>query len=106
MFSDAIILEIQRLLQEGELSRRAIAARLGVGRATVDSVANGRRGLRNPRPLIERHAKQATRCRGCGGLVYKPCRLCRARTYQRITSEIRRLSESSRPDGPSPRQAA
>jgi hypothetical protein len=106
MLSDEIVEEIHRLLREGRLSRRAIAERLGISHGSVANVVHGRRNSRTPRTLIDRHLKRPTRCLSCGGMVYKPCRLCRARAYQRVVSQIRLLSQSSRPDGPSPRQAA
>ena len=106
MLSDEIVEEIRRLLREGRLSWRAIGDRLGVSRGSVANVANGRRSSRTPRTLIDRHMKRPSRCPSCGGMVYKPCRLCRARTYQRVTSQIRVLSKSLRPDSPLSRQAA
>jgi hypothetical protein len=106
MLSDEIVEEIRRLLREGRLSRRAIGERLRVSRGSVANVAKGHRSSRTPRTLIDRHLKRPSRCPKCGGMVYKPCRLCRARTYQRVVSQIRILSQSSRSDGPSPRQAA
>lgn len=78
------VLEVKRLLDEGGLSRRAIARRTGVSRGSVNAIANGERGLFafDPKDLDGpvREAV-ATRCPGCGGLVYMPCVLCEARAH-------------------------
>ena len=41
----ATVQEIRRLLDEGQLSQRKIAAQLGVSRGTVGAIASGRRGM-------------------------------------------------------------
>ena len=104
MLSDEVVLEIRRLLDEGNLSWRAIGERIGVSRTMVGHVAKGRR---RPKSLVaEGKTQLPSRCRKCGGMVYKPCRLCRVRSYQRVTAQIQRLSKSSPPDRSAPRQAA
>jgi hypothetical protein len=86
MLSTAIILEIDRLLKEGELSHRKIAARLNVSRGTISAIANGRRGLFGRDPDVDwparAHLSPPTRCRGCGYRVYMPCLICSARKYR------------------------
>ena len=83
----ATVQEIQRLLDEGQLSQRKIAARLGVGRGTVGAIASGRRGLFGREPETEAaelccYDAPPERCEGCGAMVYMPCVLCRTRQYQ------------------------
>jgi hypothetical protein len=95
MYANAVILEIRSLLDNGELSHRAIAEKLGVSRGVVDNIAGGRRG---PRHHPTEHLRLSrdhglgipARCRHCGGLVYEPCLLCRARKHQQIVQDIRR----------------
>ena len=103
MLNDSIIAEIQRLLAKGRLPRRQIALSVGVARATVDSVAAGRRTLRG----IDRDAgrQAAVRCPGCGVKVHGPCVLCPARNHRRRTS-ILRLSAPPGHNGRPPRRAA
>lgn len=78
------VLEVKRLLDEGQLSRRSIAAATG----SVNAIANGERGLHGadshddvegepPRSMV------AKRCPECGGRVFMPCVLCDARRYNR-----------------------
>jgi hypothetical protein len=105
MLSDAIVLEIRRLLSEGQLSWREIADRLGVSRSFVANVAGGRRALRTM-PMVEKRDSLPSRCRKCGGLVYKPCRLCRTRTYQRLMRQGRRRPRPHRPMGPHSQRVA
>ncbi len=92
MLADSVVSEIHRLLSEGRLSRRAIARQIGVSRGSVNLIANGQREAREGQPDERRRQKRglARRCRQCGGLVYLPCLLCRARTYQR-RAEVTRL---------------
>jgi hypothetical protein len=88
MHSTELVREIYRLLCEGQLSQRQIAARLGVSRGTVGAIASGRRGLKGK--VGEGGASHAhvarcgpVRCCVCGYRVYKPCRICLAREYRR-----------------------
>lgn len=82
----AKVLEVRRLLDEGELSQRKIATRLGISRGVVNSIANGRRGLHGRETKVKYSCDDqeavAERCRGCGAMVYMPCLLCRARQYR------------------------
>jgi len=78
--------EIRRLLEEGHLSQRKIALRLGVSRGIVGSIASGRRGLFGKSadddcPHHTAENRPPERCPGCGAMVYKPCILCGARAY-------------------------
>lgn len=84
MITPQVIREVKRLLEAGQMSQREIARRTGVSRATVGSVAMGRRP--DYEQLEQERAAQhwrpqgpPRRCPGCGGLVYLPCRLCRLR---------------------------
>jgi len=79
---------IIQLLNEGKFSQREIADKMAVCQTTVSDVASGKRGLFGR----TRHMRQFSptipnvlpeRCRGCGGMVYKPCLLCKARRYRR-----------------------
>jgi len=83
MLPDETIAEIRRLLAEGNLSHRKIARRMGVSRGTVHTVAVGRpRRIappRDERQPVDRHSGPPKRCPECGGLVYLPCQLCKAR---------------------------
>jgi DNA-binding XRE family transcriptional regulator len=111
MLPQALVLEIKRLLDEQRLSQRAIADRLGVSRGTVNNIANGRRGVYGRElPPVERSGAEPSgvphRCRGCGGLVYQPCLLCRARAYDARRRELRRLFGAARGSSPPPRRAA
>ncbi len=87
MLSKSIIAEIDRLLREGQLSRRKIAAQLQVGRGTVSAIACGQRGLhgREPdehEPDLYFRQSPPTRCPCCGYRVFLPCLVCRTRKYQ------------------------
>jgi transcriptional regulator with XRE-family HTH domain len=90
------------LIEAGGLSQRAIAAKLGVSRSTVNNIALGRRGLYG-RDGEERVLAAADpiplpiRCRGCGGRVYPPCVLCRTRAVERRREMLgRALGDRSR----------
>ena len=52
MIATSVVDEIRRLLQEGCLSQRKIAAQIGVSRGTVNAIALGRRA----EPLDRRQA--------------------------------------------------
>jgi len=82
MLSKAVILEIDRLLREGQLSHRKIAQQLGVSRGTISAIVRGRRGLHGKEPVDERRSAKATRCPACGYRVYLPCLICSARKYR------------------------
>lgn len=95
MLATAVVQEIDRLLKEGQLSHRKIAARLGVSRGTVNAIASGRRGLHGMDPSdgrcgAGRASSPPMRCPGCGYRVYEPCLICRARSH-RERQKIRRL---------------
>jgi hypothetical protein len=85
MLPTALVHEIDRLLKEGELSHRKIAARLDVSRGTVSAIAGGRRGLhgKDPNkkqcPLVP--ASPPARCPACGYRVHPPCLICAARGH-------------------------
>jgi hypothetical protein len=84
MLPTAIVLEIDRLLSERRWSQRQIARRLAVSRGVVRAIARGERGLhgRDPEEPPASGARPtgfASRCSGCGGMVYYPCRLCAVR---------------------------
>jgi hypothetical protein len=102
MLSTAMVLEIRRLIVEGELSQRAIAATLGVSHGTVSNIARGKRGIYgcddvDEPPVDERPLGPPVRCRGCGGRVYQPCLLCQARpVHERALVTRRTLSELQR----------
>jgi len=83
----ALVQEIQRLLDDRQLSQRKIAQKLNVSRGTVGAIASGRRGIygREPgsqQPTLCCLELPPERCCGCGAMVYKPCVLCRAREYR------------------------
>lgn len=92
MLPTILVLEIRRLLDRGELSQRAIAQQVGVSRGIVAEMASGRRGdhgndpeLQSPRLSPNRELTIPIRCPACGGLVYAPCRLCRAEAARSAT---------------------
>ena len=83
MIASGIVREIRRLLDQGELSQRKIAASTGVSRGTVSAIARG------ARPDYDARRRErgedfippsgvARRCPGCGRLVQMPCLACRA----------------------------
>jgi hypothetical protein len=76
------------LLDEGELSQRQIAARLGVGRTTVGAIASGQRGRHgndelDEMPRARAGRRRTVRCSRCGYRVYMPCLICITREYRR-----------------------
>ena len=77
--------KVSRLLAEDKLSHRKIALLTGVSRGTIGAIASGKRPdyqrLRHDRELDPLEpAGPPERCPGCGGKVYHPCLLCRARS--------------------------
>ncbi len=81
MIAPSVIHEIQRLLDEGQHSRREIAAFAGVARSTVTAVADGERRVDDYLDQApEREELGAARkCPSCGGTVRMPCKLCQTR---------------------------
>lgn len=80
--------EVKQLIDDGGLSRRAIAAATGVSRGSVNAIANGERGLHgiDSEDLVDGEPPRSTiaaRCPDCGGMVFRPCVLCDARRYSR-----------------------
>jgi hypothetical protein len=85
MIVQAIADEVERLLAEGRLSQREIARATGISRGSVGAIAQGKRNRRQTGALFldpTRPLGPPERCRGCGGLVYAPCILCRVRTWK------------------------
>ena len=72
---------VERLLDEGELSQRAIARETGVSRGSVHRIKTGKRVLcrANGHALLPGPSGPLGRCPGCGGMVQQPCITCRAR---------------------------
>jgi hypothetical protein len=101
MLSLAMVEEIRRLLEEGELSQRKIAATLGVSRGTVGAIASGKRGIYGSEPDPENPDLLSLdlppeRCSGCGAMVYMPCVLCQAQKYIRRRRELAKISLAAR----------
>ncbi len=97
MLSLALVEEIRRLLDEGQLSHRKIAAKLGVSRGTVGAIASGRRGIYGREPSSDGSAlacldQVPERCSSCGAKVYKPCMLCSVRAYQIRQGRLAKLA--------------
>ena len=100
MLPTTLVHEIDRLLREGELSHRKIAAHLGVSRGTISAIASGRRGLYGKEPF-EPHSplvpsSPPTRCPHCGYRVYLPCLICRIRQHQQRQRLLQLLAAASR----------
>ncbi len=81
MLSCELVQEIRRLLCEGELSQRKIAARLGVSHGIVGAIASGRRGA-DEASRSRAAGRYPVRCRRCGYRVYLPCLICKTRDYR------------------------
>lgn len=105
MLALPLVQEIDRLLQEGKLSQRKIAARLGVSRGTVGAIASGRRGLYGKDPDADRASNANSlapqlppeRCQRCGAFVYMPCLICRARDHRARQTRLRKASQATTP---------
>jgi hypothetical protein len=97
MLGQTVVLEIRRLLAEGQLSHRASAKRVGVSRGMVHLIAVGRRRLQvrdstiPAQKVVLRQSDSGipVRCPGCGGKVYLPCLLCKARARSRRNASLR-----------------
>ena len=103
MIAPSIVNEIKRLLAEGKHSQRGIARMIGVSRGTVGAIARGTRPdyelPRRQHKDLEESAGPPQRCRGCGGTVHMPCRLCHVRKLKedsRIAALPARPSEAPR----------
>jgi len=86
MIAPAVVREIRGFLLVGILSQRKIAARVGVSRGTVNTIAQGRRPdypLQRPENGFPSPSGPPMRCPGCGGLVKMPCLLCYVRALKR-----------------------
>ena len=86
MHSLELVREIDRLLQEGQLSQRKIAERLRVSRGIISAIARGRRGLHgreteNAHSTLGR-SSPPVRCPECGYRVFLPCVICRIRQHE------------------------
>ena len=90
MIAPGVVEEVRRLLAEDKLSQRKIAQRVGICRGTVLKIAAGKRPdyhlLRPPGDESQQACGPPSRCPDCGGMVYPPCRLCRAR---RLAASLR-----------------
>jgi hypothetical protein len=84
MIAPHLVEQVRQLLVEGKTSHRKIARITGVSRGTIGAIASGRRCIR-PRPTWPWEDEPLVpdtppeRCPDCGGMVYMPCRACRAR---------------------------
>ena len=80
MLTPQQVLEVKRLLGEGRLSQRSIARLTGVGRSSVNAIANGRRRPFRTLPADDLAVRTsiAQRCPECGGRVFMPCVYCEA----------------------------
>lgn len=92
MISQATVKEARRLLAEGKLSQRKIAQHLGISRATIGQIAQGKR------PDYEVPEKETTfdksglpvRCPTCGGKVFMPCFACGIRAEKNREARYRK----------------
>jgi DNA-binding XRE family transcriptional regulator len=105
MLSLSLVKKIDRLLKVGKLSQRKIAARVGVSRGTVASIAQGKRGLYGRDPDLEgcvslTHSSPPERCSKCGYLVFAPCLVCRAREFQQHRKQLQ--AATIRPEAAKP----
>jgi hypothetical protein len=89
--------EIERCLQEGKLSRKAIAQKVGVSQNTVDAMASGKHAPDYWRKLVQSrigkprrpHRRRVPlkklgpieRCPLCRCLVQMPCQACELRPF-------------------------
>ncbi len=89
--------EAHRLLAEGTLSRRKIAALVGISRSTVSAIASGsyaERIARKQAPIDRSIVPRGplARCRQCGGMVYMPCWACHVRELKEKEQEMQRAA--------------
>ena len=106
MLPTALAEEIDRLVRQGNLSQRSIAAQLHVSRGVVSAIARGDRKLFGRELPAEYSPLTPTsppiRCPSCGYRVYLPCIICRTRehkTRQRLlailAADQRKLQQKS-----------
>lgn len=104
MLTLAVVEEIAFHLEAGQLSQRAIAKKLGVSRATVWDMAQGRRGKFGREADVEPEEPERpdppVRCPECGYLVHFPCLACRTREYRRAQLILARMSKCRDPVPP------
>ena len=83
MIEPWIVEEIRWLLAQKMWKYGEIARTTGVCRATVGRIARRERPYdKAPEPPAEPEpVGPPVRCKGCGGLVYMPCILCRVRRW-------------------------
>ncbi len=88
MITPAAIHEIERLLKEGQHSRRQIAELAGVARGSVTAVVSGERRVDDflDQTPIYKPLSKPRRCPSCGGMVRMPCKLCQTRELMRSKS--------------------
>lgn len=90
MLSPCEVAEVRQMLSAGKWSQRQIARQLGISRATISAIANGKRRQKLPAlpvaPLLPFSTDPPVRCPLCGGRVYLPCRLCYIRSLASPTS--------------------
>ncbi len=87
MIVPAVASEIRNLLEEGRLSQRKIARRVGASRGTVGAIARGTRPDYPARPSDPAEdlvvpTGPARRCHGCGAMVQMPCLACHIRAIR------------------------
>lgn len=95
MIAPEVVDRIRRMLDQGELSQRGIARRLGVSRGTVNAIALSRRPdyealWRREADEIPAPSGPPRRCPGCGALVLMPCVACAVRAVQDRRRQERR----------------
>lgn len=93
MLDRRLVEAIIQLLQEGQLSQRKIAARLGVSRGTVHAVARGKRHANGTSRTAAYEGfvvpeGPVRRCPDCGGRVMMPCLACWLRKLEK-TDKVR-----------------
>ena len=87
MIAPEVVDRIRRMLDQGELSQRGIARRLGVSRGTVNAIALARRPdyeaqWRREADEIPAPSGPPRRCPECGAMVLMPCVACGVRAIQ------------------------
>ena len=91
MIAEELVDGIRRLLAERRLSQRQIAREMGVSRGTVGKIAADKRPDYSRSRRAGANSLEPTgppeRCPDCGGKVYMPCLLCRARARRAAQSQ-------------------